>query len=157
MIIREYEEKNAEALEKCIIELQEFEKNLQPDFRPKGSKVAAAYRKYLIKKIKSNHGKIFVAEADKKIAGFIAILLEKQTSPCMAIKENAYITDLIVLSKYRKSGIASALLKHAEKFAIKSKMNNIFLDVMFNNKLALNFYHSKRFKNRGITLLKKLK
>jgi ribosomal protein S18 acetylase RimI-like enzyme len=157
MIIREYQNKDEKSLEKCIIELQEFERNLQPDFRPKGSKVSAAYRKYLIKKIKNNHGKIFVAETDKQVSGFIAILLEKQTSPCMAIKKNAYITDLVVLSKYRKSGAGSELLKRAENIAIRSGTRNLFLDVMFNNKLALSFYHSKGFKNRGITLLKKLK
>ena len=155
-MIRNYKESDKRGLEKCIVELQEFERKLQPDFRTKGSVIAVAYRKYLVKKIKNMHGKIFVAEVNKKISGFAAILLENQTSPCMKIKKNAYIIDLVVLSKDRKSGVGSALLKRAEKFALDAGVSNIFLDVMFNNKLALSFYNNHGFENRGITLLKKL-
>ena len=156
MTIREYKQEDREAVEKCIFELQELELNLDPEVRQNSPEITHSYFDYLTKNLEKKSGKMFVAENEDEIVGFVAITLEKGTAPYTKIKHYAYITDIAVLAQHRSRGIGKLLLVEAEKFAVKAGLDMLYLDVMAKNNLALDFYHKNGFREENVGLFKKL-
>ena len=60
-------------LRACAIELQDFEHGLDPRL-PTGSDIADEYVPQMLMRCKSCNGKIFLAEIDGDIAGYVTIL-----------------------------------------------------------------------------------
>lgn len=77
----------------------------------------------------------FVAEADKKIVGYILTKINDDGS--------FHISSLAIKRQYRRSGIASALIK----MVIKLSKNKVTLEVRPSNKAALALYISSGFKH----------
>ena len=156
MIIREYKLEDREGIEKCIFELQELELNLDSEVRQNSPEITHSYFDYLVKNLEKKDGKIFVAEDEGVIIGFMAVILEEGSAPYTKIKHYAYITDIAVLTQYRNQGIGKLLLAEAERFAIKVGLDMLYLDVMAKNNLALDFYHKNGFRDENIGLFKKI-
>ena len=74
MIVREYE-RNADfdGMRACLIELQEFERRIDPR-KPAGNEMATAYISDALSKCAECHGKIFVAVEEGEIAGYATVL-----------------------------------------------------------------------------------
>lgn len=85
----------------------------------------------------------FVCENDDKVLGYVGI---------SAIIDEGYITNIAVFPAYRNKGVASALLKHLEKFAKEQSLSFISLEVRESNAAAISLY--KKF---GYTLQGKRK
>jgi len=83
---------------------------------------------------------LFTAEEDGNIAGYI--VLEK-------VVDEGHITNLAVGGKYRKKGIASALLKAALDLARENGIKEIFLEVRESNEAAKRLYSIFGFKQLG--------
>jgi ribosomal protein S18 acetylase RimI-like enzyme len=156
VIIREYKSKDREAVEKCIFQLQDFEYRLRPDhYWEEPAKIVKPYFDYLVKHLNSKQGKMFVAEIEEKIVGFVAVYVETSDNPCVALKQNAYVADLVVLQEYRKSGFGKLLLEKASDYAKEIGMQFIHLDVT-NVNPATDFYRSQGYYDRAIRMEKKL-
>jgi len=69
----------------------------------------------------SKWGKMYVAEIDNKVAGFLVIHLEPYNGLQLDLKEIA------VKAEFKGRGIGRALVKKAEEFARKNKVKAIYL------------------------------
>ena len=94
-------------------------------------------RKNLKEKISKDKKSVTVAVAGKKIVGVIYIIHDGWAS---------FIFRLCVLESHRKSGIGSALLKHAEKTLITYGKKDVSLFVESNDKNLLSYYKKRGFK-----------
>ncbi len=153
-MIREYKSEDREAIEKCIFDFIESERAYIPGFWVEGD-VSAPYFDYLVKKISESDGKIFVAELDGQIAGYIAVKIEKDDSPRSAIKKNGYISNVAVLKEYQGKGLGQELIKRAEEFTKENGASHIALDVQIGNS-ALSLYQKLGYKERSMWMNKKL-
>jgi len=67
-----------------------------------------------------------------------------------------YIDALYVLKDYRNKGIATSLLKETINILNKKNIYTIDINVLYNNKVALNLYKSLGFKEFKISLRKEI-
>ena len=156
MTIREYKQEDREAVEQCIFEFQKEEYQRLPHYWEPPEKATKPYVDYLIKNLEKDSGKLFVAEMDGKVVGIVAVSIDEEKSPCVALKKHGYISDIAVLKEYRGRGIGKELLKRAEEFTKESGFEFIHLDVTIDNP-AVDFYHSQGWTDQGIRMEKKLK
>ena len=155
MNIREYQPEDREAIEKCVFELQDAENKRLPHYWMSAEEATHPYYDYLVKKIIAERGQIFVAEKSERVIGFIAVVTDKNDSPCVAIKKYAYIPDFAVLKEFQKMGVGKQLMDKAEQFARESGMKYIMLDVTYTNP-AFDFYKKYGYREQGITMDKKI-
>ncbi len=159
MIIREYKPKDREAVEKCIFELQEDEYKLNPDYWTTPEEATTKYLDYLLPNIEKKEGKLYVAEVDGVVKGFIAVLVNNDTyednGPCIKLRKFVYVTDLVVLKSDQKNGIGWDLLKVAEEYGRKIGIEYIGLHVSKDNS-AIEFYQKNGYSERHISMDKKL-
>ena len=156
-VIRAYEpDRDRDRLRVCIVELQEFERALEPALPP-GEAMADAYLAFLLKRCSTGSGRVFVAEVDHAVVGFIGVL------PSVAPDEPdedrapyASITDLLVLAAYRRRGIGRALLDHAEQFARDSGARILRVGVLAKNQIAGTLYRQMGFIDYHVQLVKRL-
>ncbi|KKU90151.1 MAG: GCN5-related N-acetyltransferase [Candidatus Yanofskybacteria bacterium GW2011_GWA1_48_10] len=156
MIIREYKPEDKEGIEKCSFELQELEKELDPEMRINSIEINRAYVELLLDKMEKRGGQIFVADQDHKIAGFISIAHGSQPLPYENFEKYIYVYDVVVLSEFRKQGIGERLMNRALDFGKEQKADHIILDVLAKNKVAADFYRKRGFREGSISMLKKL-
>jgi GNAT superfamily N-acetyltransferase len=153
-MIRDYEPHYREQLRACMVELQDFERSLEPAL-PEGEQMADAYLASLFEKCTRWCGKVFIAEIDAAIVGFVGVLCRvPPDAPDEAQADYAYISDLVVLPSYRQQGIASALLEHAEAFARGNGAKTLRIGVLARNPIALDLYHRRGFVDYHVQLVK---
>ncbi len=156
--IREYVPEDRAAVERCIFELQEDEAARQPDYWQKPAKALEDnYLDYLLKWIGKNSGKLFVAETDGVVVGFVAVVINdgKNESPCVKMKRLGYVTDFVVLRKYQKQGIGKWLLDVAEHYIKSQDCEYVSLDVSTGNS-AFDFYKKVGYREYSTNMKKKL-
>lgn len=155
MQIREYQEKDYPDLRRLLIILQEYERTVEPDRLP-GEGMVDGYLKYLLEENAKNQGKIFFAEQDGQLIGFIAIRKELKDFELINIENpGLYISDLIIDPEYRGKGIGKALLKKAEEYAKSLGLSHLRLGVVAKNP-ARKFYKKEGFNEYDITMVKEL-
>lgn len=76
------------------------------------------------------------ADVDGEVAGYCCVWTSL---------ENADLCNLAVAPKWRKRGIASALLEEAVKLCRCSRVEMLFLEVRVSNAPAINLYEKKNF------------
>jgi ribosomal protein S18 acetylase RimI-like enzyme len=86
--------------------------------------------------------KLFVAEEDDKIVGFLRVHFYKWN-------RSAYVINLLVDVGYRRRGIGNLLLKTTEEFAKKKKARILMFDTTVDNIPALNLYLKSGFRICG--------
>src|SRR4051812_46015522 len=114
ILIREYRSEDERQVEECFIELQEFERRIEPR-RVEGKLVAKKYLQHMFEKCAQTQGQVFVLDDNKRIAGFVSVWTKMKVNGLVNEEsEVAYISDLIVVADYRGQGWGRALLKRAE-------------------------------------------
>jgi GNAT superfamily N-acetyltransferase len=155
-LIREYRTEDAQLVEDCIVELQDYCKAIDP-LMADGKTVAKDYLRYLLAECARTNGKIFVAETDEKVVGMVCVF---GNVPCEGADEEeyayAYISDLVVVTSERKSGVGRALLQHAEDYAKSLGATLLRIAVLADNTIAKTLYLNSGFKERTVTLQKYL-
>lgn len=155
-LIREYRQEDIPALEECIVELQEFERKIEPN-RREGTSVSQKYVEGVVKNCKQQNGNIFVAEEDGKVIGFCSVWVEKKPEELIStLAEYAYISDCILLPDFRGKGLGKALLSAAEKHAIEAGMKTIIIGVLAKNTGAIEVYKKAGFEDYEMLLRKKV-
>ena len=116
-MIRDYEPAgDADAVRACIVELQEYERAMEPSLPP-GDAMADAYHRTILERCAKHAGRIFVAEIDGRVVGFAAVL--GRVDPGAPDEEqvpHAYVSDLVVLPACRGRGLGRQLLERGEAF-----------------------------------------
>src|SRR5215510_6194875 len=140
MIIRQYQHSDAAALRQCVIVLQEAERAIDPLLLP-GAVIADRYCERIYERCREAAGKIFVAEEDSEVVGFVTVLArESFTELDDPPGHYALITDLVVLEPYRGRGIGRQLLVNAEAYAMHAGAIELRIGVLANNGPARRLY-----------------
>jgi ribosomal protein S18 acetylase RimI-like enzyme len=156
VVIREYRNADLSAVRSCIVELQEFERQIDDRLRP-GESMAEAYLNHLITRCRQCAGTILVAEHDGTVAGFATVLprvpFEELDDPP---GEYAIVTDLAVRAAFRRRGFRAALLAEAERYARATGASELRIAVLSENRAAAELYRRAGFAPYSEVLTKRL-
>ncbi|HYG79544.1 MAG TPA: GNAT family N-acetyltransferase [Pyrinomonadaceae bacterium] len=154
--IREYETRDAGAVRECYVELQDDERLLDPHLRD-GQSSADEYLSHMFRRCSETEGKVFVAEAEGRVVGFVSIWA-KVVSRAVEEEEYeyAYVSDLVVLRTDRGRGVGRALLGKAEEYARLRGARRLRINVHAKNGVARRLYESCGFRERVLELSKSL-
>jgi ribosomal protein S18 acetylase RimI-like enzyme len=156
MPIREYLSHDLSAVRTCFIELQEFERALDPRL-PRGAPIADRYLDALFLRNDEFTGKVFVAEDDGWVVGYVSVLGDyRSDAPDDDPSPFAYVDDLVVLPEHRHRGCGRALLDQAEAYAAAQGRTSLRLRVKGGNYGAREFYARAGFAEHEIELEKEL-
>jgi len=147
LLIQEFHESTHLAgVEACLVELQDFERSLDPRM-PSGAEIVDAYIPNMLDRCLECDGKVFVAEVDGEVAGFATILARVMSDEIEdGDIEYGLVSDLIVASKFRKQGIGKKLLEAAETYAKSNEVKCLRIGVLAANQTANKLYDSMGFK-----------
>jgi ribosomal protein S18 acetylase RimI-like enzyme len=154
-VIRECEPvRDRAGLRSCVVELQDFERALEPTL-PKGEEMADRYLAHMLRRCAEATGRVFVAEEDGGIVGFVGVLARVVPEPDES-QAYAYVSDLVVLPAYRRRGIGRALLEEAEAYARREGARSLRVAVLARNNGAGRLYHRMGFSDYTVQLVKPL-
>lgn len=155
MKIRNYIKKDIPQILNCFVELQDAEHKIEKN-RVTGLEFAKQYFSRLQKGLKKMDGDIFVAAEDNVIFGLIGVFIDPNNFIELPGK-HAYISDIVVLKKYQRQGIAKKLMKFAEVFAKSKNLKEIRVMALAKNNPVIQLNKSLKYKEQEITLIKRFK
>jgi ribosomal protein S18 acetylase RimI-like enzyme len=156
MTIRDFVAADLPAVRACFIELQDFERALDPRL-PTGSGIADLYLEGLMRRCAAHAGRLFVSEEGGRVVGFVSVLAAVASdSPDDDPAPFAYVDDLVVLPDYRRQGHGRGLLERAVAYAIASGRSSLRLRVKGRNQQARAFYAEAGFAEYELELEKRL-
>jgi ribosomal protein S18 acetylase RimI-like enzyme len=153
---RAYREDDKAAIHACIVELQDYERRIDPRLRP-GPEMAADYFTQMLDRCRNYAGRVFVVECNGQVAGFATILArvpfqELDDPP----GEYALVSDLVVLESFRRRGYGTALLRAAERYAVEQGAGELRIGVLSANQQARRLYLEAGFHQHIEVLMKHL-
>jgi ribosomal protein S18 acetylase RimI-like enzyme len=157
LLIRDFDEEvHLIGVQACLIELQDFERSLDPRM-PSGSEIVDDYVPRMLYRCKQCDGKVLVAEVDSEVAGFTTILT-RVTSEEIEDGDIEYglVSDLVVASKFRRQGFGRKLLEAAESYAKANEVKWLRIGVLAENHSANALYESLNFKKLYVECEKQL-
>jgi ribosomal protein S18 acetylase RimI-like enzyme len=157
LLIRDFDEEvHLMGVQACLIELQDFERSLDPRM-PSGSEIVDDYIPRMLHRCKQCDGKVLVAEVDNEVAGFTTILT-RVTSEEIEDGDIEYglVSDLVVASKFRRQGFGRKLLEAAESYAKANEVKWLRIGVLAENHSANALYESLNFKKLYVECEKQL-
>lgn len=156
ILIREYRAEDYEQVSACFIELQEHERAIDEHIA-EGARVVKKYLDYMFSRCEETGGKVFVAERDESVIGFVSVWTKIRMK---AIEESeyeyAYVSDLVVSKEHRGLGAGKALLQRAEEYARLEGAKILRIGVLTKNEVARNLYNELGFEERIVELSKGL-
>ena len=126
-----------ELLTNLIQSEREFNNNIKSDY---------VVKDFFEKIYNNDNNVIFCAKIDKEIVGYIYCRLDYDGNGPMLYQE-ALIDGLYVKGEYRRRGIASNLIAHAKKWVEDKKIKNLYINVLEQNRDAMNLYYKNGFEN----------
>src|SRR3989454_12093640 len=154
-IIREYRPEDLRHVEACFVELQDFLHGLGPQVRE--GRAATQYFDAMFARCADTHEKIFVAEAEQQVVGFICLWARVQSEELdEEPSEYAYISDLVILPAYRGRGLGRALLEKAEEHARLHGATTLKIESLAKNEVATTLYKKSGFAAYQALLVKRL-
>lgn len=158
--IIEYSEKYYYDLVFCMEKLQDFivEKDLLK-INIRAKEYWINYTNDLLEKIENNNWIIYIAIDWNNVIWCICLIIDKVDDEWkleVNIDKWWVILELYVDQNYRWQQIWQKLMDIWEKYLIINWCKYIYLDVFAWNNIAHNFYFKKWYKNRMITMIKKV-
>ena len=154
--IREYDPTgDYPALRACFIELQAWEQRLEPGL-PAPEEAADPYLAEVFRNCAESSGRIFLAETDGAVVGFVCVLAKVLPSADDGREPYAYISDLIVRSAHRGRGVGRLLMVRAESFAREFGAKQLKVGVLVRNETTHAFYRAGGFRDYTVQLVKPL-
>jgi ribosomal protein S18 acetylase RimI-like enzyme len=145
LLIREYRQDDAAAVRRCVVELQEHERTIDPTLRS-GDAMADDHRENLLARCAQSNGRVFVAQLDGAVVGFVCVLAaEAFTALDEPPGTYGLVTDLAVLAEHRGRGIGRQLLQRAEAFARSAGASQVRIGVLSQNVAARRLYLESGF------------
>jgi GNAT superfamily N-acetyltransferase len=157
MLVRPYSpESDAQQLRECMIELQDFERELDPRM-PSGDEIADEYIVEMLQRCRQCDGQVLVADIDGVIAGYVTILNRVQSDDLDDGNiEFGLVADLVVRKAFRGSGLGKKLMHAAEEYASYNDVRWLRISVMAANQGARRLYSEIGFDEIYIELEKDL-
>jgi ribosomal protein S18 acetylase RimI-like enzyme len=160
IVIREYQEKDRELLQLLIEKLMDCVVTTDLIKRIRRMEgFGDIQTEKVLKKIKENNGKIFFAEMDGVVIGYISGFSKKQS------KENlleviptklGVIDDLYIGGEHRGKHVGTTLMQKMEEYFKSVDCDSIWIEVFVPNKIAHDYYKKLGFMDREVGMLKKL-
>lgn len=157
MKIREFDiARDLEGMRACLIELQDYECELDPRM-PAGVEVVDSLFSEMMARCEAHNGRVFVSVEGMDVAGYITVLLRVTSEEIDdGDLEYALITDLMVRECFRSRGAARKLLEVAEAYAIDGGARWLRIEVLAGNHTARGLYESRGFNEHIVSLEKPL-
>lgn len=160
MNIREYNQNDIEQIKNLLVQLQDYIIKMDKyNLNILSPKYREEYFEYMLNDCISNEGKIFVAEYENKIAGFVAGFVQnydERDKLDYACPKKGIVSELVVDQNFRNDGIGGLLLDKIENYFKNIKCEFIQIDVFVYNQVAEHFYKKKGYENRMLTMFKKV-
>ncbi len=96
---------------------------------------------------------VVVAEVGNRLAGFASV----RVTPSLDLAPHAELTDLFVGSEFRRTGLASKLVRHLERIARDRGASELVVFTWPANAEGLAFYRSAGFEEGGVAMRKTLR
>jgi len=144
-----------ESLRNCLIDQQNFHRNLEPSW-PSGDAIIAEYMTYLDTECALHNGCILMAEYAGHTAGFVCVVASTRGESPEDPEPFAWIHEIYVKPAHRRRGVASVLLVEAERFARSQGARQLRLGVLDRNEHARALYASRGFREYAHVLTKAL-
>jgi GNAT superfamily N-acetyltransferase len=156
-VIRKFNKQtDAQQLRDCMIELQDFEREIDPRM-PSGEEIADDYIVEMLQRCRTCEGQVLVADSDGEIAGYVTILNRVQSDDLDDGNiEFGLVADLMVRKSYRGTGLGRKLMDAAESFAKAHDVRWLRVSVMAANATARKLYASAGFSEIYVELEKQL-
>ena len=155
-VIREYRLEDAERIKACIIELQDFCKQIDQQIAD-GRTVADKYFEFLLRQCAETDGTLFLAESDHQVVGMVCVFARVQSEAADEEDyEYAYVSDLVVLASNRNQRIGRSLLKRAEDYARSKGAKLLRINVHAANAVARDLYLGYGFKEKVVIMQKEI-
>jgi ribosomal protein S18 acetylase RimI-like enzyme len=156
-LIREWDPaRDRAAVRACFVELQDFERQLEPGMPP-GEQIADAYLALIEQRCREFAGVVLVAEHAGAVIGFVALWRRfRSTEPDDDPREHGFVSDLVVSAAQRRRGIGRSLLRAAEARAREAGARVLRLAVKAGNSGARSLYAEEGFASIEILLEKQL-
>jgi ribosomal protein S18 acetylase RimI-like enzyme len=157
MQIRPYEsKKDLRQLGSCVIELQNFEREIDSRM-PSGEEIVDDYIVEMLQRCRQCDGQVLVADAGGEIAGYVTILNRVQSDDLDDGNiEFGLVADLLVRNAYRGTGLGRKLMDAAESSAREQGVRWLRISVMADNTAARELYASTGFSEIYVELEKEL-
>ena len=143
------------ALRACFIELQTWERQLEPAL-PEPEAVAEIYLAAMLEDCAETSGRVFVAEADGAVIGFVSVLGKVTPTADESLEPHAYVSDLVVRTGERGHGIGAKLMAQAEAFACEAGVARLKVGVLVRNARTAAFYRRCGFRDYATQMVKTL-
>ena len=164
-MIREYKDDDRQAIDRLQYKLQEYFSEIDETKESKtyeNFEKAHLYLEQMIKDVKNMNGKIYVAEKDGKIVGFVqGVIIEHKfgEDPIFDLshepRKEGWIGLLFVEPAYRCSGFGKDLMDKIEEYFVSQNCDCVRLLVLNNNN-AVDFYKGREFISHNLEMVKKL-
>jgi GNAT superfamily N-acetyltransferase len=156
VLIREYDPTaDYPALRACFVELQAWEQSFEPGLRAP-EEAAGPYLTEVFRNCAESSGRIFVAETDGAVVGFVCVLAKVLPSADDGLEPYAYISDLVVRAAHRGRGVGHELMVRAEAFARVFGAKQLKVGVLVRNEATHTFYRTAGFRDYTVQLVKAL-
>ena len=121
--------------------------------KPPASYAAKVFREAL----RGKDCRLFVAESDGRVAGYAVVRIKRAPKhPLLKPGKQISLEEMSVARDARRSGIGSALVRHAERFAAKKGFAELELHVYAFNAGARSFYERLGYPPARTHLSKKI-
>jgi GNAT superfamily N-acetyltransferase len=156
MSIRSYEAaRDAAALRACIVEHQDFHRDLEPAW-PAGASIVDDYVAFLEAQCAGHDGRVFLAARDGAVIGFICAVASVRNDSPDDPAPFAWVHDIFVKAAHRRQGVATALMAEVEAFARARGAKELRLGVLDRNADARALYQVRGFRDYTRVLTKAL-
>ena len=156
VLIREYDPTaDYPALRACFVELQAWEQSFEPGL-PAPEEAASPYLAEVFRNCAESSGRIFLAETDGAVVGFVCVLAKVLPSADDGLEPYAYISDLVVRAAHRGRGVGRELMVRAEAFAREFGAQQLKVGVLVRNEATHAFYRAGGFRDYTVQLVKLL-
>lgn len=132
-------------LRSCVIELQDFERVIDPRM-PRGEEIVDEYIVEMLNRCRACEGKVLVADTNGEITGYVTILNRVQSDDLDdGDIEFGLVADLVVREPFRGTGLGKQLLQAAEEYARANGVKWLRISVMAANHGARRLYETAGF------------
>ena len=138
--------RDLDALRALNVEHQDFSRSLEPSW-PEGKAVVDDYVAYLEREVAARDGRVFMAEIDGAVAGFICVVSATRGDSPDDPAVYAWVHDIFVRPAYRRRGVATALMAEAEAFVRARGARELRLGVIDRNADARAMYRGLGFRD----------